>query len=263
MSDDIRAEVSKQTSLLKRLLQKTSSTSESDETQAIFTDIKGVLTDILNRDDTIITELQLIKTELLNDDSPSSDLFEDPLGVVVVRLTKIDDAGAITITYTNQDGTSYLGDVNLLIPYSRQLIQSVSDYCASGVPYSLFQYKDADDINVITATIWRDDSTLLESVTAPVGYTKGLCEAVSTDILATYDPPSIPNGLSDVNVSVATGVILGNTYVISLTTNLTSFPNVFVSQVSVSADNQISHTIINQSGSAVDLPLLTFRIKAI
>ena len=110
----------------------------------------------------ILTE---IRDELLNDDSYQ--LFEDTDGNVL--FGKIDNDGIMK--YYKPDGTIYTGVVK---PYSSGVITSSTDYCANSVPYTLIQFRDVDTKQVI-ASIWRNDNTLEESSTAPLGSTKGVC----------------------------------------------------------------------------------------
>jgi surface protein len=110
-------------------------------------------------------EIILIKEEALNDDSYQ--LFEDTDGNVL--FGKIDDEGVMK--YYKPDGSEYTGDVK---PYSRETQQSITDYCADSVPYTLIQLRDADKKEVV-ASIWRNDNDLTESNTAPANVTKGVC----------------------------------------------------------------------------------------
>lgn len=81
-------------------------------------------------------------------------------------------------------------------------------------------------------------------------------------ITATYNPPSIPDGVPDIGNIAAVGVVLGNNYVVSLATNITAFQGVIITAY-VSANDTLTYEIYNNTGAAVDLPLLTFNIKEV
>ena len=115
--------------------------------------------------ETIIEKQGEMLDEMKNDDSYQ--LFEDTDGNVL--FGKLDDEGVMK--YYKPDGSEYTGEVK---PYSRETKQTITDYCADGIPYSLIQLRDADTKEVI-ATIWRNDSDLTESNTAPANITKGVC----------------------------------------------------------------------------------------
>lgn len=118
-----------------------------------------------------------IRDELLNDDSYQ--LFEDTDGNIL--FGKIDNDGIIK--YYKPDGTIYTGVVK---PYSSGVITSSTDYCANSVPYTLIQFRDVDTKQVV-ATIWRNDNTLEESSTAPLGPTKGACVVFAQDTFQAKD----------------------------------------------------------------------------
>jgi hypothetical protein len=99
----------------------------------------------------------------------SFQLFEDVDGNVL--FGKIDDSGIMK--YYKPDGLEYAGDVK---PYSREVQQTITDYCADAIPYSLIQLRDSDSKEVV-ATIWRNDLNLLESNIAPANVKKGVCVA--------------------------------------------------------------------------------------
>jgi hypothetical protein len=105
--------------------------------------------------------IELAKTD------ESYQLFEDTDGNVL--FGKLDEDGVIK--YIRPDGSEYTGDVK---PYSRELKQTITDYCADSIPYSLIQLRDADTKQVV-ASIWRNDNDLTESNTAPANATKGGC----------------------------------------------------------------------------------------
>lgn len=113
----------------------------------------------------ILDEIILIKKELENDDS--FQLFEDTDGNVLWGV-RADDG---SYTYFTATGAPYTGDVK---PYSRQALQTITDYCSNLTPYSLIQIRDADT-KTILVSIWRNDLTLVESQTAPANVTKGVC----------------------------------------------------------------------------------------
>jgi predicted nucleic acid-binding Zn-ribbon protein len=122
--------------------------------------------------------IELAKTD------ESYQLFEDTDGNVL--FGKLDEDGVMT--YYKPDGSVYTGDVK---PYSRELKQTITDYCADSIPYSLIQLRDADTKEVV-ASIWRNDNDLTESNTAPANVTKGVC--VVTDLTGTNcDTPIFAN----------------------------------------------------------------------
>jgi hypothetical protein len=106
----------------------------------------------------------------------SYQLFEDTDGNVLFGVRAEDG----TMKFFKPDGSVYTGDVK---PYSRELKQTITDYCADSVPYTLIQFRDADTKEVV-ASIWRNDNDLSESETAPANATKGVCTVPSLDYTA-------------------------------------------------------------------------------
>ena len=124
----------------------------------------------------VIESLTLMLEEMTNDDNFGDTLWEAPNGEIVIKRTVKKDDGTVVDEYLNPDGTPYTGSTSDLKPYTRQTVITTTDYCANSVPFTLIQFRDHDTKEVI-ATIWRNDDTLAEQVTAPTGATKGVCVA--------------------------------------------------------------------------------------
>jgi hypothetical protein len=124
----------------------------------------------------VLESLTLMLEEMTNDDNFGDTLWEAPNGDIVIKRTVKKDDGTVVDEYLNPDGTPYTGSTSDLKPYTRQTVITTTDYCANSVPFTLIQFRDHDTKEVI-ATIWRNDDTLAEQVTAPTGATKGVCVA--------------------------------------------------------------------------------------
>lgn len=136
----------------------------TDTTNTLLQDQIEILTNLLN--------------ELKNDDYFQDTLWEDPTGLVVIKRVVKNDDGTITTEFLNANGSPYLGTTSDLVPYSRQTIITETDYCSNDIPFTLIQFRD-HDTKLVVATIWRNDNTLSESVTAPADATKGICVAAA------------------------------------------------------------------------------------
>ena len=124
----------------------------------------------------VIESLTLMLEEMTNDDNFGDTLWETPTGDVVIKRVVKNDDGTETIEYLNPNETPYTGSTSDLKPYSRQTIITTTDYCSNGIPFTAIQFRDHDTKAVI-ATIWRNDNTLADQVTAPANAVKGSCVA--------------------------------------------------------------------------------------
>jgi len=88
----------------------------------------------------------------------------DPLGVFVIKNTYSDG----TVTYTLQDGSTYLGDTTLLLPYEKggekQLILPITDFVESGA-YDYFLPKTIHGIEIINSVEVGSSVDTLSAIT--------------------------------------------------------------------------------------------------